>query len=368
MGCVYLITSPSGKQYVGMTTRTVAERWAEHSEEARCGSDRFLHRAMRKYGVKAFNLDVLHQNEVEQVLHQLEMEEIFRRKTLAPSGYNMTEGGEGGRHCQAVRARMSRNQRTLRADPNAIYHTAEFREKLSVGIKAAWADPETAYNSAELRAARSRNTKAAWADPQSSFNSPEYRRKQKLHLKKLQSDPELAKARSDRVRAIWKDPDSSFNAPGYLERMASAVKASWTQDRKREQAHRTAATWSAPNSVFRSDEYRQKQSHCSTLAQRARHPNYFADGAIFHSKCEAACSLGMSQSGVDGRLDSSSPRFRWWHTIPNHNDVDCDAVEECWAVMQWAKANPDHANVPDWLRPDRPKHGPAPAWAKRAAA
>ena len=72
-------------------------------------------------------------------------------------------------------------------------------------------------------------------------------------------------------------------------------------------------------------------------------------------------ALGLSQGSVDWRIRTTSDSFRWWFKIPNHNDPECDAVEECWALMQFAAACPDHENVPDWLRPEQPKHGTVPA-------
>lgn len=56
MGAVYILTSPSGKRYVGMTQRAdVDVRWSQHR---RLQSDRPINRAIAKYGWDAFKSDI----------------------------------------------------------------------------------------------------------------------------------------------------------------------------------------------------------------------------------------------------------------------------------------------------------------------
>ena len=92
-------------------------------------------------------------------------------------------------------------------------------------------------------------------------------------------------------------------------------------------------------------------------------PRVLVEGNLYASMTSAGRAVSRSGGTVSYRV-----KIGWYFSVPRHGDPECDAVEECWALMQWAAANPDHANVPDWLQPDRPKHGVAPAWAKRAAA
>lgn len=91
---VYLVTAPSGKQYVGITGLGVAARRGQHGSRARSGSSRPFHQALRKYG------DAMKWTELETGLSfdeacASERYYIAALGSRAPSGYNCTEGGEG---------------------------------------------------------------------------------------------------------------------------------------------------------------------------------------------------------------------------------------------------------------------------------
>jgi group I intron endonuclease len=110
---VYLIKNiVNGKSYVGMTTRTLATRWAEHVAASK-DADRkdIIYNAIRMYGVDNFEVSTL---EECSSLEQLKEREIFwinQLKTFAPlnKGYNSTLGGEGTvgyRHSDDVKERI----------------------------------------------------------------------------------------------------------------------------------------------------------------------------------------------------------------------------------------------------------------------
>lgn len=83
------------KVYVGITERSVSRRWYEHTEVANsCG--KFLHKAIKKHGKENFELIVLascigDRND----LLDLEKKLIKQYNSFAPSGYNLTTGGDG---------------------------------------------------------------------------------------------------------------------------------------------------------------------------------------------------------------------------------------------------------------------------------
>jgi len=66
-GFLYLVTSPSGKRYVGVTSLPVSRRWNRH----------LVHADMA-------------------YLYELEPRAIEAYGTRAPRGYNLNAGGEGG--------------------------------------------------------------------------------------------------------------------------------------------------------------------------------------------------------------------------------------------------------------------------------
>lgn len=92
---VYLLTSPSGKKYVGITSRTLEARWKGHCANARRGSKLALHKAVRRYGEDAFKLDVLESVETWEKACEREKFWIAELGSKAPGGYNLTDGGDG---------------------------------------------------------------------------------------------------------------------------------------------------------------------------------------------------------------------------------------------------------------------------------
>lgn len=95
MGCLYMLTSPSGKSYIGITSKTADARWAKHREHAIGKRDAgALYGAMRKYGPESFTVKTLVIGAWEY-LCELEKAAIKAFGTMAPGGYNISAGGEG---------------------------------------------------------------------------------------------------------------------------------------------------------------------------------------------------------------------------------------------------------------------------------
>jgi hypothetical protein len=94
---VYLVTNDlTGKVYIGKTTRSLAIRRGNHLWDARTGSPRFFHRALRKYGVDSFTWETLTECPTEAQAFEVERYWIRAFKSNDPlHGYNQTNGGEG---------------------------------------------------------------------------------------------------------------------------------------------------------------------------------------------------------------------------------------------------------------------------------
>ncbi len=109
MGCVYKLTFPSGREYVGITRHSVATRIKSHVKNASSRSRMLVGRALNKYWPDV-NHVVLHKSDDWTVLQQLEREEIKHHDTLHPNGYNFTGGGEGVPNlCEKSEAKRRRN-------------------------------------------------------------------------------------------------------------------------------------------------------------------------------------------------------------------------------------------------------------------
>ena len=93
----YTITNTvNGKKYVGITSCQLQKRMREHKSEANRGSNKPLYKAMRKYGIDAFVMDLVAEAASIDELKQIEVSLIEALNTYFPNGagYNLTLGGE----------------------------------------------------------------------------------------------------------------------------------------------------------------------------------------------------------------------------------------------------------------------------------
>jgi hypothetical protein len=94
---IYLITnSVNGKQYVGLTIGTLADRLKQHFSAARKGRKAPLPNAIRKYGEGSFSIQLIRADaQSYDELQDQEINEIAARDTIS-SGYNSAVGGAVG--------------------------------------------------------------------------------------------------------------------------------------------------------------------------------------------------------------------------------------------------------------------------------
>lgn len=121
---VYIIThTVSLKAYVGFTGLTMNRRFQKHCSDARKGEGWLLHKAMRKYGTDMFSVDMLATAETRTEAAELEKWYIVEFDTRAPTGYNLTDGGDGAlgyRHTQEFKTAMSKRQTGQKLPPEQI--------------------------------------------------------------------------------------------------------------------------------------------------------------------------------------------------------------------------------------------------------
>lgn len=99
-----IVNKTNGKIYIGKTTYTIAYRWIQHISAATSDKEKddynyLLHKAIRKYGVDNFVIEVVEEVEDELKLSSREMYWISHYNSCIleedSNGYNMTYGGEG---------------------------------------------------------------------------------------------------------------------------------------------------------------------------------------------------------------------------------------------------------------------------------
>jgi group I intron endonuclease len=133
--CVYVIKNTvNGKLYVGQTS-AFGVRMHTHMSRSRNRSYNLpLYNAMRKHGLQAVEVEVLEGNvEGLEDVSRLEIGYIEKYGCQVPSGYNLTEGGEGRpghKHTdewkRQASARLMGNKRAL-----GTKHTDEWKARAS---------------------------------------------------------------------------------------------------------------------------------------------------------------------------------------------------------------------------------------------
>lgn len=149
---VYMLVSPSGKYYIGMTTQGLLSRWWQHVTAANRGDNSALCRAIRKYGASSFEKHVLVTCSTVDELRSLEVLFISAFRSFHPAvGYNQTMGGEGVIPNEEMRKKISAR---MMGHPVS----AEVREKLrkaNLGKKGKFQHTEESLR--KLREARLKN-------------------------------------------------------------------------------------------------------------------------------------------------------------------------------------------------------------------
>jgi group I intron endonuclease len=138
---IYLIVGPTGKYYVGQTTRTLGRRWAQHVRDAhRNGRKQCRHlcAAIRKYGVEAFKVFPLMSTLTTKT--QMDEQEIFLialfRANDRKHGYNLTAGGGGALGLKpSLETRAKMRAKFMLPEAKAKLRVAMLGNKRSVGNK-----------------------------------------------------------------------------------------------------------------------------------------------------------------------------------------------------------------------------------------
>lgn len=95
-GFIYKYTSPNGHSYIGQTINTLKERAKNIISGTGYKKCTLFWKAIEKYGWNNFKVEIIEEVKIEE-LNEAERNSILKFNTLAPNGYNLTIGGDGGK-------------------------------------------------------------------------------------------------------------------------------------------------------------------------------------------------------------------------------------------------------------------------------
>lgn len=152
MNNIYKITNTvNNKVYIGVTTRTIEERFREHKSRIEERNNLHLYQAMKKYGSQNFNIELIDTAETTEEMFNKEKEYIKKYDSYY-NGYNLTLGGEGVKKLEldeqylAEQYLNGRSSEDLARELNVSGSTIRRRLK-SMGIELTWHQyPEEMYD------------------------------------------------------------------------------------------------------------------------------------------------------------------------------------------------------------------------------
>ena len=171
---IYLVMNRTNfKKYVGLTSRTVARRFYEHSINRKSA----IGLAIQKYGRDNFLVVVIETCETLEKANEREKYWIAFHDCIAPSGYNRTDGGECAIPSEETRERQSEAA-------NKRFENPQEREKISETLTGR-------KDSEEVKARKRAAQKKRYAE------NPMESQKQSEGLKKRFSNPDEHKKHSE---------------------------------------------------------------------------------------------------------------------------------------------------------------------------
>ena len=264
-GCLYKISTPSGKSYIGITKNTAEKRFKQHQKSIMPIGD-----AIRKYGDKV-TLETLVISDSWEYLKELEIKAIAIFDTFSQNGYNCTKGGEGCLGFIFTKELKDKHSVIQKISLNR----PEVRAKMSASAKLAKDTPESKIknsivqklvkNTPEAKARNRKAQKAAWNNPEirakhmMTRSTPELKEKQSAAQKIAQNLPETkAKIIATNALAEVKERRNEAqknvqNKPEVKEKHSIATKLKWQDEEFRKKQAET-------RKLLMTDEFREKLS------------------------------------------------------------------------------------------------------------
>lgn len=165
---IYVITNlVNKKQYVGKTQSLTAEgRFRQHIGAAKSDSTMVIHKAMRKYGIENFIVEVLDTANDAEELKLKECEWISKLNTFG-QGYNFTPGGDGDgfKHSDETKQKLRESRISyFENNPEARIKAAEYAKMAVLSEEGRTAKSESMQGNQHAKGMTYKHTEEAKAN------------------------------------------------------------------------------------------------------------------------------------------------------------------------------------------------------------
>lgn len=241
MGTLYQLTSPVGKSYIGISSKTTEARWAKHVEHA-CGKREAgaIYAAIRKYGPAAFTVRTLAIADDWNYLCDLERRAIVAFNSKSPHGYNITDGGEGtvGRYItESERKKISEAQKKRYERPGERERLAAVAVKAREATSKKWAAQridglakwQRDAKAKRVRLGSEEHKKLISAGTKTAMARPEVKAKVKECAIQRSNDPDWRK----KISASKKGKGTGKRSSEWQASMNAGILAAWADPVKK---------------------------------------------------------------------------------------------------------------------------------------
>lgn len=130
---IYKVTNlANNKLYIGQTRNSLRIRQLQHLKaRSHCSA---LAAAIRKYGPDHFVFEIIETVDHLETLSTKEIYYIKHFNSLAPNGYNLTEGGENASHTEESRKKLSEAHKGAKNPMYGKSLSAEHKAKISASL------------------------------------------------------------------------------------------------------------------------------------------------------------------------------------------------------------------------------------------
>jgi group I intron endonuclease len=225
-GCLYMLTFPNGKLYVGITSKSLERRLIQH----RCAAkkavlNRPLYAAIRKH--EGFTAKKLVIASSLDYLYDLEQKAIEAFGTRAPNGYNLTDGGKGpiGYEWTENQRKVSDRRRGVPTGktccPRGSTRSPEHRAKISAGMMGHSVSEETRRKIGTTKVGNKYNVGKVRSDETKRKMSEAQRGKPRPYARRPMSEEakiKISAAKRARPPSTCSHCDVISNNPGFMSR------------------------------------------------------------------------------------------------------------------------------------------------------